>query len=111
MELLVDTTIGEDVDIDETCRYLKIGLLCTQSLPKSRPSMSDVMKMLNGEMDVTDTDLSDPGLLNELMSTKTTKNNTSATSSSASGKQVDSSMYGDTTTSYANMSFTTITYR
>ncbi|PWA97108.1 protein kinase-like domain, Concanavalin A-like lectin/glucanase domain protein [Artemisia annua] len=111
LELLVDTRIGEDVDIDETCRYLKIGLLCTQSLPKSRPSMSDVMKMLNGEMDVTDTDLSDPGLLNELMSTKTTKNNTSATSSSASGKQVDSSMYGDTTTSYANMSFTTITYR
>lgn len=111
LERLVDTSIGEDVDIDEACRYLKIGLLCVQSLPKSRPSMSDVMKMLTGEMDVIDKDLSDPGLLNELMSIKTTKNNTSATSSSTSGKQEDSSMYGDTTTSYANMSFTTITYR
>ncbi|GJZ74205.1 cold-responsive protein kinase 1-like protein [Tanacetum coccineum] len=111
LEISVDTTIGEDVDIDEACRYLKIGLLCTQSIPKSRPSMSDVMKMLNGEMDVTDTDVSDPGLLSELMSTKTTKNNTSATSSSTSGKQVDSTMCGDTTTSYANMSFTAITYR
>nr|GEY29079.1 cold-responsive protein kinase 1-like [Tanacetum cinerariifolium] len=81
LEISVDTTIGEDVDIEEACRYLKIGLLCTQRL------------------------------LSELMSTKTTKNNTSATSSSTSGKQVDSTMCGDTTTSYANMSFTAITYR
>lgn len=70
LERLVDTSIGEDVDMHEVCRYLRIGLLCTQSLPKRRPSMSNVMKMLNDEMDVTEIDLADPGLLNELMCSK-----------------------------------------
>lgn len=112
LEGLVDTSVGEDVDIYEACRYLKIGLLCTQSLPKSRPSMSNILKMLKDEIDVNDKDLSDPGLLSELMNYKTTKNNTSGTSSSTSGKQeVSSPLYGNTSTSYANMTFTTITDR
>lgn len=112
LEGLVDTSVGEDVDIFEACRYLKIGLLCTQSLPKSRPSMSNILKMLKDEIDVNDKDLSDPGLLSELMNYKTTKNNTSGTSSSTSGKQdVSSPLYGNTSTSYANMTFTTITDR
>ncbi|KAI7743710.1 hypothetical protein M8C21_014976 [Ambrosia artemisiifolia] len=110
LESLVDTSM-EDVDMDEACLYLKIGLLCAQSLPKSRPSMSNVMKMLNGELELSEKDLADPGLLSELMNYKTVKNNTSGTSSSGSGNHDDSRSYGNTTTSYANMTFTAITER
>ncbi|KAI3753697.1 hypothetical protein L2E82_25758 [Cichorium intybus] len=111
LEKLVDISIGEDVDINEACRYIKIGLLCTQSLPKNRPSMSKVMKMLNDEIDLDETDLSDPGLLSELTTFKNGKNNTSGTSSSTSGKQEDSPMFGNTTSSFATMSFTAINDR
>ncbi|KAM0040216.1 putative protein kinase RLK-Pelle-DLSV family [Helianthus debilis subsp. tardiflorus] len=111
LERLVDTSMEEDVDINEACRYLKIGLLCTQSLPKIRPSMSAVMKMLNNEMELNEKDLTDPGLLSELVTYKTMKNNTSGTSSSGSRKPDESQSYGNTTTSYANMTFTTITER
>ncbi|KAM0063387.1 putative protein kinase RLK-Pelle-DLSV family [Helianthus debilis subsp. tardiflorus] len=110
LESLVDTLM-KDVDMYEACRYLKIGLLCAQSLPKSRPSMSNVLKMLNDELDISEKDLADPGLLSELMDYKTGKNNTSGTSSSGSGNHDDSRSYGNTTTSNANMTFTTITER
>ncbi|KAK9070590.1 hypothetical protein SSX86_010992 [Deinandra increscens subsp. villosa] len=109
LERLVDTSM-EEVDIHEACQYLKIGLLCTQSLPKSRPSMSNVMKMLNGDMEVDEKDLSDPGLLSELMNYKNGKIHTSGTSSSGS-RVDDSQSYGNPTMSYATMTFTTITDR
>ncbi|KAI7747031.1 hypothetical protein M8C21_020291 [Ambrosia artemisiifolia] len=111
LERLVDTSMEEDVDIDEACRYLKIGLLCTQSLVKSRPAMSSVMRMLNNDMDLNEKDLSNPGIFSELLTYKTAKNNTSGTSSSGSRKPDESQSYGNTTASYANMTFTTITER
>ncbi|KAK1439631.1 hypothetical protein QVD17_05451 [Tagetes erecta] len=111
LERMVDASVIEDVDVYEACRYLKIGLLCTQSLPKSRPSMSAVIKMLNDEIDLNEKDLSDPGLLSELAKYKTVKNNTSGTSSSGLGTHEDSRSYGNTETSYANASFTTVNGR
>ncbi|KAG2328440.1 hypothetical protein Bca52824_011168 [Brassica carinata] len=39
-------------DAEEACRYLKIGLLCTQDSPKLRPTMSTVVKLLKGEKDI-----------------------------------------------------------
>ncbi|KAK1439630.1 hypothetical protein QVD17_05450 [Tagetes erecta] len=111
LERMVDNSMIEDVDMYEACRYLKIGLLCSQSLPKSRPSMSDVMKMLNDEIDLNEKDLSDPGLLSELAKYKTVKNNTLGTTFSGSGMHENSSSYGNTETSYANMNFTTVTGR
>ncbi|KAJ9562922.1 hypothetical protein OSB04_008082 [Centaurea solstitialis] len=105
---MVDPSIGKDVDTDEACLYLKIGILCTQSLLKNRPSMSNVMKMLNDEMSIDEKDLSDPCLLSELTSFKTTKINISGTSSSGSGNPEDSTIYGS---SHATMTFTSITDR
>ncbi|XP_076958596.1 cold-responsive protein kinase 1-like [Bidens hawaiensis] len=110
LESLVDTSM-EDVDLYEACRYLKIGLLCSQSLPKSRPSMSNVIKMLNDELDYNEKDLSDPGLLSELLGYKARKNITFGTTSSGSGSLQDSSSYGNTTLSFPNTTFTTITER
>ncbi|KAL4555108.1 hypothetical protein LXL04_037719 [Taraxacum kok-saghyz] len=87
----VDGSIGTGDDIDEACRYLKIGLLCTQSLPKNRPSMSNVMMLLNDETALDEKDLCDPGMISELTNFKTSKNNTTGgtSSSGGSGKQED----------------------
>ncbi|XP_034900638.1 cold-responsive protein kinase 1 isoform X2 [Populus alba] len=64
---LVDTSLAGDYDVEEACNYLKIGLLCIQDVPKQRPSMSTVVMMLMGEIEVTDK-ISRPGLLSELKS-------------------------------------------
>lgn len=62
---LVDTSLG-DFDAEEACRFLKIGLLCTQDTPKLRPSMSNVVKMLKGEK-VVDDRITKPGLISDFM--------------------------------------------
>lgn len=64
---LVDTSLAGDYDVEEACNYLKIGLLCIQDMPKQRPSMSTVVMMLMGEIEVNDK-ISRPGLLSELKS-------------------------------------------
>ncbi|KAL8209077.1 hypothetical protein R6Q57_008489 [Mikania cordata] len=73
--------------------------------------MSIVMKMLSDGTEFDEKDLCDPGLLSELTNYKTRKNHTTGSSSSSSRKHDDSQSYGNTTTSYPDMTFTTITYR
>lgn len=63
---LVDTSLDGDFDAEEACRFLKIGLLCTQDTPKLRPSMSNVVKMLKGEK-VVDDRITKPGLISDFM--------------------------------------------
>ncbi|XP_051114643.1 cold-responsive protein kinase 1-like isoform X2 [Andrographis paniculata] len=78
LEQLVDTALEGNFDADEACRFLKIGLMCTQDLPKRRPSMPDVVKMLNGEkFDMDEGKISRPGLIMELMNLRgsTSENN------------------------------------
>ncbi|XP_021644324.1 cold-responsive protein kinase 1 isoform X2 [Hevea brasiliensis] len=67
---LVDTSLDGDFDAEEACRFLKIGLLCTQDGPKLRPSMSTVVKLLTGEKDVDDTKITKPGLITDFMDLK-----------------------------------------
>lgn len=67
---LVDTELEGDFDAEEACRFLKIGLLCTQDTPKLRPSMSTVVKMLTGEKEVNDDMITKPGLISDFMDLK-----------------------------------------
>lgn len=67
---LVDTSLNGDFDAEEACRFLKIGLLCTQDSPKLRPSMSSVVKMLRGKKDIDDEKITKPGLLSDFMDLK-----------------------------------------
>lgn len=106
---LVDTSLEGDLDIDEACKFLKIGLLCTQGFPKLRPSMSKVVKMLTGEMDVDDQEILKPGLISELMGLKMQKDTTDTLS--ADSKKHDNSSSSETSTSYATMTFTAIDER
>lgn len=112
---LVDESLAGDFDVEEACRFLKIGLLCTQNMPKIRPSMSTVVKMLMGERDVEEKIL-EPGLLSELMGLrpgvqkdKLEVENSSYIRSTGTGK-VDhsSSSSGNMMTSHATMTFTSI---
>ncbi|EEF32427.1 ATP binding protein, putative [Ricinus communis] len=67
---LVDTSLNGDFDAEEACKFLKIGLLCTQDAPKLRPSMSTVVKLLTGEKDVDDSKITKPGLITDFMDLK-----------------------------------------
>ncbi|KAB1216501.1 hypothetical protein CJ030_MR4G023086 [Morella rubra] len=114
---LVDTSLNEDLNPEEACGFLKIGLLCTQDMPKCRPSMSTVVRMLQGEIRVYDMEISKPGLLSQFMDTKESggqkykeeAKNTSDTPTSGLGKLYNSSSStGITTTSVATMTFNSI---
>ncbi|KAJ4915970.1 Protein kinase superfamily protein [Raphanus sativus] len=67
---LVDTGLNGDFDAEEACRYLKIGLLCTQDSPKLRPTMSTVVKLLTGEKDIDTRRITRPGLISDFMDLK-----------------------------------------
>lgn len=67
---LVDMSLQGDFDAEQACRFFKIGLLCTQDLPKLRPSMSTVVKMLTGEIEINEEDISKPALLSDFMDLK-----------------------------------------
>ncbi|XP_022886386.1 cold-responsive protein kinase 1 [Olea europaea var. sylvestris] len=67
---LVDTSLNGDFDAEQACRFLKIGLLCTQESPKLRPSMSTVVQMLTGEKDANENMISQPGLISDFMDLK-----------------------------------------
>ncbi|KAK0599796.1 hypothetical protein LWI29_008747 [Acer saccharum] len=108
---LVDASLNEDYNIEEAHRYLKIALLCTQDMPKLRPSMSTVVKMLTGEIDVNEEKISKPGLLSELLGLKVNKSQKKSdvikyTDSSKPDHSTSSS--GNIYDSYATMTFTSI---
>lgn len=100
---LVDESLEGDLDADEARRYVKIGLLCTQDIPKNRPTMSVIAKMLRGEIDVDEEEISKPGLLKELMNMKNSSNGPRASSSGDKSSSSES-----TNMTHATMTFTSI---
>ncbi|KAL8129796.1 hypothetical protein V2J09_018951 [Rumex salicifolius] len=62
---VVDESLRVDLNAEEAIRFFKVAFLCTQGMPKDRPSMSTVVQMLQGDTDVTKLDVSKPGLLLE----------------------------------------------
>ncbi|KAI4388266.1 hypothetical protein MLD38_000609 [Melastoma candidum] len=111
---LVDSSLCESLDVDEAYRYLRIGLLCTQDKPKLRPTMSKVVKMLEGEIDVNQENITRPGILTEFkgIRIKLDLGQTDTPDSSdvlSSGTRLnESSSSADIDTSYATMTFNSI---
>ncbi|XP_073298986.1 cold-responsive protein kinase 1-like isoform X2 [Primulina huaijiensis] len=100
--VLVDTSLDGDFDAEQACRFLKIGLLCTQDSPKLRPSMSKVVRMLTGETDVDGLTITQPGLISDLMDLKVRGEPKSKPGKNQASSSYNSSSLGDpenTTTS------------
>lgn len=106
---IVDTSITDTSDLNEACKFLKIGLLCTQEASKLRPYMPKVLKLLEGEIDVESEKITKPGVISNFMelklrgqSTPTDKGNKDSSLSASSGS---------TSSSRATMTYTTLSNR
>lgn len=112
--MMVDTALGGQFDAEQACKFLKIGLLCTQDAPKIRPSMSKVVKMLTGEDSVDDKLVTKPGLISDFMDLKVRNDQKAKPFESLTTSCTNSSGYGSekphtsTDTSHATMSFTAV---
>ncbi|XP_068657257.1 cold-responsive protein kinase 1-like [Aristolochia californica] len=115
---LIDPSLDGNYNLEEACKFLKIGLICTQDSPKLRPPMSSVVKMLTGEMVVDDEKITKPGLISDFMDLKVRgppkaidlKITSSSGSSGMSPSNNSSSISGNTTT-YPSMTVTAISER
>ncbi|KAL0912244.1 hypothetical protein M5K25_018206 [Dendrobium thyrsiflorum] len=70
IERMIDSSLAGDVNTKEACKFLKVGLLCTQDACKLRPSMSLVVKMLTGGINVESENITQPGLVTDFMQMK-----------------------------------------
>lgn len=49
LDSIVDKNLNENYDVQEMEMIIQVALLCTQASPEDRPSMSEVVRMLEGE--------------------------------------------------------------
>ena len=105
---LVDPALNGDFDAEQACNFLKIGLLCTQDSPKLRPSMSTVVKMLTGEMNVDDNEITKPGLISDFMDLKVRSNEKNKPETTTGLDNLDNSMLSSGNTTAATMTFTAL---
>lgn len=108
--MLVDTSLDGDFDAEQACRYLKIGLLCTQDALKLRPSMSTILKMLNGEMEVNDNKITKPGLISDFMDLKIKSSAPEQINAAYDYVLSDNTTLPSTSSSQGNSTFTTSAY-
>ncbi|CAD6338680.1 unnamed protein product [Miscanthus lutarioriparius] len=78
LEKIIDSSLGDDLDVNEACRFLKVGLLCTQDT-KRRPGMSTVVAMLKGEADLGTEVISKPDVIRDFGDLKMRSRATSST--------------------------------
>ncbi|XVF76457.1 hypothetical protein PTKIN_Ptkin13bG0267800 [Pterospermum kingtungense] len=67
---LVDPTLGMNYPEEEAVRFIKVGLLCVQEAARLRPGMSIAVKMLTKDSDIEGVQISQPGLVADLMNIK-----------------------------------------
>nr|VDD36520.1 unnamed protein product [Brassica oleracea] len=81
---IVDPTLEGDFNIKEAVRMIKVAFVCTNSSPSLRPTMSEAVKMLEGEINIREV-MSDPGLYGHNWSISNLINIDTHGSSSVSG--------------------------
>ncbi|XP_039042076.1 putative serine/threonine-protein kinase [Hibiscus syriacus] len=67
---LVDPTVGLNYPQEDAIRFIKVGLLCVQEKARLRPEMSTALKMLSNDVDIERVQISQPGLVADLMNIK-----------------------------------------
>lgn len=58
---LVDKKLGSDFNVMEVEKMVRIALLCTSPSPALRPTMSEVVKMLQGDISIQEFNM-DPNI-------------------------------------------------
>ena len=81
---IVDPVLEGDFNSKEAVRMIKVALVCTHSSPSLRPTMSEAVQMLDGEIEVTQV-MSDPGLYGHNWSISKLRDADTHASSSTSG--------------------------
>ncbi|MQL77150.1 hypothetical protein Taro_009553 [Colocasia esculenta] len=110
---IVDPALSSEFDPEEACKFLKVGLLCAQDNPKLRPSMSNVVKMLTGEMYVNMERITKPGVNSDFMdfkirSQRKAKEIISTEALRSDLLTQDSSLLSSNNTTHASLNFTNI---
>ncbi|CAA2970848.1 serine threonine- kinase [Olea europaea subsp. europaea] len=113
---LVDTSLNGDFDAEQACRFLKIGLLCTQDSPNLRPSMSTIVQLLSGEKNLDNIKITRPGLISDIMDMKVRPNSkpmpdinhTSSSYTSFGSEHLDSTLSTTRNFSQATMTFNSV---
>ncbi|KAJ0646666.1 putative non-specific protein-tyrosine kinase [Helianthus annuus] len=90
---ILESKLAASADPEQVCACIQIGLLCTQSDPKQRPTMRGVVLMLNKKPSALD-EPNRPGI----PGTRYRRSHRSATSSSAAGTSGASSSHTSTAT-------------
>ncbi|KAI0507627.1 hypothetical protein KFK09_013753 [Dendrobium nobile] len=49
LESIIDRNLNKNYNVEEVEKMIQVALLCTQATPEDRPSMSEVVRMLEGE--------------------------------------------------------------
>ncbi|KAM0853823.1 hypothetical protein ACQ4PT_050822 [Festuca glaucescens] len=66
LEKIIDADLEDDLDAQEACRFLKVGLLCTQDAMKLRPNMTNIVRMLTGEKCVSTERITKPAVISDM---------------------------------------------
>lgn len=101
---LVDASLQRDINMEEAVKYIKICFVCTQEMPKLRPLMSTVVKMLTGEMEVQANLIKRPGILSQVFN----KKNLAAEASSNAESRDEALTSSDSTMTYGTMTISSI---
>ena len=109
LEKIIDSSLGDDLDVDEACRFLKIGLLCTQDVTKRRPGISTVVAMLKGEVEVNTEMINKPDVIRDFRDLKLRSRATSSTM--LTSIMVRSSLLSSEETTRTSITFTAISER
>jgi hypothetical protein len=70
LEQIVDSFLGNDLNMEEATRFLKVALLCTQDATKLRPSMSNVLRLLTGAKEISAERITKPAVISDFMDLK-----------------------------------------
>ncbi|CAM0902852.1 unnamed protein product [Alopecurus aequalis] len=70
LDEIIDADIEDDLDVEEACLFLKIGLLCTQDAMARRPHMSTVVRMLTRSKNVNMEKITRPAMITDFAELK-----------------------------------------
>ncbi|KAG2325275.1 hypothetical protein Bca52824_008003 [Brassica carinata] len=94
---VIDPSLEGDFKSEEAVRMIKVALLCTNSTLSLRPTMSEAVQMLEGELEITSV-MPDHGLyghnlsISKLMDTDTTTHGSSSTTTGMTDLEMKSSV-------------------